>query len=130
MISRANEIGSEGKKECSEEQTKAITGIVTGDCSGQRVQARHPCPREASLGGLYQPPQRSFKSGAVEEEYHSSIPVIGKPAWQHFYRYLCGGRINPQNQGILLQMIFLKLSMDLTIISGHSGKRRFFPPLA
>lgn len=52
MISRANEIGSEGKKECSEEQTKAITGIVTGDCSGQRVQARHPCPREASLGGL------------------------------------------------------------------------------
>lgn len=62
----------------------------------------------------------------MEEEYHSSVPVIGKPAWQHFYRYLCEGHINPQNQGILLQMIFLKLSMDLTIISGHFWQEKIF----
>lgn len=50
----------------------------------------------------------------------------GKPTWLHFYRYLRGGCINPQTQSILLQMIFLRLSIDLTIISGHSGKRTFF----
>lgn len=100
-----------------------MTGLLKSVGTGKGINAPGRFPWEGCNNHL--------KDHLKVVSWRKSITVLllssqGKPTWQHFYRYLCEGCINPQNQSILLQMIFLRLSIDLTIFSGHSGKRTFF----
>lgn len=104
MISRANETwqcrqeGMLGRMNKSN-PWNSDRGLLKSAGTGKGIDAPGRFPWEGCNNHL--------KDHLKVVSRRQSITVLflssqGKPTWLHFYRYLCGGCINPQTQSILL----------------------------